>query len=173
MFVFVMTSVEAARATIVHFGLSGFVMRTWIVHIPAAGHRARLSAAVLGWLLLLDLGAFAGMRLIRPITDRLGDRRVVPAGAGLRSAALVLPALATNAKMPGTALLILGLGNGALDVGMNTHAVQVEAGYGRPIMSAFHAVYSVDGPPAPFSAHPRSAGARAFSRRCPRSAFWP
>src|ERR1700746_3473907 len=160
MFVCVMTSVQAALwATIVYFSLSGFVTRTWTVHIPAAGHRARVSAAVPGWLLLLDLGAFAGMRLIGPITDRLGDRRVVPVGAGLCSAALVLTALATNAKMPGTELLILGVGNRALDVGMNTHSVQGDAGYGRPIMSACHAVYSVDGPPEPISARPRSAGA--------------
>lgn len=140
-------SVKAARwATFAYFGLNGFVMGTWIVHIPAVEHQARVSAAVLGWLLLLlGLGAFAGMRLIGPVTDRFGARRVVPAGAALCSATLVLPALAGNALILGAALLILGLGNGALDVSMNTHAVQVEARYGRPIMSAFHAVYSVGG----------------------------
>ncbi|KIF07159.1 MFS transporter, partial [Streptomyces sp. RSD-27] len=45
----------------------------------------------------------------------------------------------------GGALLLLGFGNGCLDVAMNTHAVQVERGYGRPVMSAFHAVFSVGG----------------------------
>jgi predicted MFS family arabinose efflux permease len=32
-----------------------------------------------------------------------------------------------------------------LDVSMNTHAVQVERGYKRPVMSAFHAVFSIGG----------------------------
>jgi hypothetical protein len=44
-----MTSVKAARrATFVYFGLNGFVMETWSVHIPAAKHRTRLSTAVPG-----------------------------------------------------------------------------------------------------------------------------
>ncbi|MFJ9031806.1 serine hydrolase [Streptomyces sp. NPDC102274] len=43
------------------------------------------------------------------------------------------------------ALLVFGFGNGCLDVSMNTHAVQVERGYERPVMSAFHAFFSVGG----------------------------
>ena len=45
----------------------------------------------------------------------------------------------------GLALLIFGLANGAVDVSMNDQAVIVERGYGRPIMSAFHAFWSVGG----------------------------
>jgi len=80
-----------------------------------------------------------------PLTDRFGARRVVPLSAVALSAALVLPALATNAWTLGGALLALGLGNGCLDVSMNAHAVQVEAGYRRPVMSAFHALFSIGG----------------------------
>jgi MFS family permease len=140
-------SLRAARAaTFVYFGLNGFILGIWIVHIPAIKNQAGISDAVLGWLLLLlGLGAFIGMRLVGPLADRFGARRVVPAGAALCSAALVGPALAGNAVTLGAALLVLGLGNGSLDVSMNTHAVQVEARYGRPVMSAFHAVFSVGG----------------------------
>jgi MFS family permease len=58
---------------------------------------------------------------------------------------VVLPGLATNVWVLGAALLVLGFGNGCLDVGMNAHAVQVERGYERPVMSAFHATYSIGG----------------------------
>ncbi|MFF8387023.1 MFS transporter [Streptomyces kanasensis] len=136
----------ARRATFAFFALNGFVMGAWIVHIPAVESRTGISHAVLGWLLLLlGAGAFAGMQLCGRLTDRVGARRVVPAGAVLCSAAVVLPALAVDAATLGAALFLLGFGNGCLDVSMNTHAVQVERGYGRPVMSAFHAVFSLGG----------------------------
>ncbi|MFC8451244.1 MFS transporter [Kitasatospora sp. NPDC057223] len=140
-------SLRAGRlATFAYFVLNGFLMGMWIVHLPAVEQRTGLSHAGLGWLLLLlGAGAFAGMQLVGPLTDRYGARRVVPASAALCSAALVLPGLATDGWTLGAALLVLGFGNGCLDVSMNTHAVQVERGYGRPVMSAFHALFSVGG----------------------------
>jgi MFS family permease len=137
---------SARLATFAYFALNGFVLGIWIVHIPSIEHQAGVSHAVLGWLLLLlGAGAFAGMQLVGPLADRFGARTIVPVSGAVCGAALILPALAGNAWSLGGALLIFGIGNGSLDVSMNTHAVQVEAGYRRPIMSAFHAVYSIGG----------------------------
>ncbi len=138
---------RAARlATFAFFALNGFVMGMWIVHIPEIESRTGISHAMLGWLLLLlGGGAFAGMQLCGRLTDRLGARRVVPVGAALCSAAVVPPALAVDAPTLAVALFLLGFGNGCLDVSMNTHAVQVERRYGRPVISAFHAVFSLGG----------------------------
>ncbi|MCX4546324.1 MFS transporter [Streptomyces sp. NBC_01565] len=137
---------KGRRVTFAYFALNGFVMGMWVVHIPVVQQRAGIGHALLGWLLLLlGAGAFAGMRLAGPLTDRFGAGVTVPSGAALCAAALVLPALADDARTLGAALLLLGFGNGCLDVGMNVHAVQVERGYGRPVMSAFHAVFSVGG----------------------------
>ncbi|SFK19992.1 MFS transporter [Streptomyces pini] len=136
----------ARLATFAYFGLNGFLMGIWVVHIPVVEDRAGISHAVLGWLLLLlGGGAFAGMRLTGPLADRFGARAVVPLSAVLCSVSLVLPGLAEGAWSLGAALLVFGFGNGCLDVAMNTHAVQVERGYRRPVMSAFHAVFSVGG----------------------------
>lgn len=144
-------------ATFTYFGLNGFVLGMWIVHIPGIEDRTGIGHAVLGWLLLLlGAGAVAGMQVAGPLTDRAGARVVVPLSAALCSAALILPALAVNAWTLGAALLALGLGNGALDVAMNAHAVEVERGYGRPVMSAFHATFSLGGVLAAL------AGARAL-----------
>ncbi|MFI5520669.1 MFS transporter [Streptomyces platensis] len=133
-------------ATFAYFVLNGFLMGMWIVHIPDIEHRAGISHAVLGWLLLLlGAGAFAGMQLVGPLTDRFGARTVVPLSAALCSAGVVLPGWAPNAWTLGAALLVLGLGNGCLDVSMNAHAIQVEHGYRRPVMSAFHAAFSIGG----------------------------
>ncbi|WP_225826521.1 MFS transporter [Streptomyces naphthomycinicus] len=140
-------SLRAGRlATFAYFTLNGFLMGMWIVHIPGIEHRVGISHALLGWLLLLlGAGAFAGMQAAGPLTDRFGARTVVPLGAALCSAAVVLPGLATDAWTLGAALLALGVANGCLDVSMNAHAVQVEHRYRQPVMSAFHAAFSIGG----------------------------
>jgi MFS family permease len=140
-------SLRAGRvATFAYFTLNGFLMGMWVVHIPGVEHRAGIDHAVLGWLLLLlGGGAFAGMQVAGPLTDRFGARAVVPAGGALSAASVVLPGLATGVWTLGGALVVFGFGIGCLDVAMNGHAVQVERGYDRPVMSAFHATYSVGG----------------------------
>jgi predicted MFS family arabinose efflux permease len=60
---------------------------------------------------------------------------------------LLLPTLAV-ASTPialGSFLLFFGASLGALEVAMNIHAVEVERDAGRPLMSGFHALYSVGG----------------------------
>jgi predicted MFS family arabinose efflux permease len=137
---------RARIATFAFFGLNGFVIGMWVVHIPVIEQRAGVDHATFGLLLLLlGGGAFAGMQVAGPLTDRFGPHRVVPLSAVLCTTALILPGLATNGVALGAALLALGLGNGCLDVSMNAHAVEVEHAYGRTIMSAFHAVWSVGG----------------------------
>ncbi|MEU6273273.1 MFS transporter [Streptomyces populi] len=140
-------SLRAARvATYVYFILCGTLMGAWVVHIPAVEERVGVSHATLGGLLvLLGLGAFAGMQVAGPLTDRFGARVVVPAGGVLCGAALILPALARDPWTLAGALLVFGFCNGCLDVSMNAHAVHVEKAYGRPVMSGFHATFSVGG----------------------------
>lgn len=137
---------RARIATFAFFGLNGFVIGMWVVHIPVVEQRAGVDHATFGLLLLLlGGGAFVGMQVAGPLTDRFGPHRVVPLSAVLCTTALVLPGLATSGLALGAALLALGFGNGCLDVSMNAHAVEVEHAYGRTIMSAFHAVWSVGG----------------------------
>ncbi|MFK4122472.1 MFS transporter [Streptomyces longwoodensis] len=140
-------SLRAARvATYVYFVLCGTLMGTWVVHIPAIEERVGISHSALGGLLvLLGLGAFTGMHLAGRLADRLGARVVIPAGGVLCGAALVLPGLARDPWTLAGALLVFGFCNGGLDVAMNAHAVHVEKAYGRPVMSGFHATFSVGG----------------------------
>ena len=137
---------RARMATFVYFSLCGTLMGTWVVNIPAVEERVGITHATLGGLLvLLGLGAFIGMQVAGRLTDRLGARVVVPATGVLCSAALVLPGLPRDPWTLAGALLVFGFCNGCLDVSMNAHAVHVEKAYGRPVMSAFHATFSVGG----------------------------
>jgi MFS family permease len=141
------TPPRAARlATWTFFGLNGFALGMWVVHIPVIEAATRISHSTLGALLLVLGGAaFVGMQVSGPLADRFGHRVVVPAAGVLLGLSLVGPGLATNWWTLALALAFFGLGNGALDVAMNAQAVTVERVYGRPIMSAFHAMFSIGG----------------------------
>jgi len=138
---------RAARlATWTFFGLNGFSLGMWVVHIPVIEAATGISHSTLGALLLVLGGsAFIGMQISGPLADRFGHRVVVPAAGVLLGLSLIGPGLATNWWTLALALVFFGLGNGALDVAMNAQAVTVERGYARPIMAAFHAMFSIGG----------------------------
>lgn len=138
---------RSARAAIFGvFGVNGFLLAMWVVQIPAVKTRTDISHSTLGSvLLLLAIGAIAGMQLSGPLADRFGSRVMVALSGTLLSVAAIGPGLASTAWQLGLALMIFGFGNGALDVSMNSQAVLVEREYGRPIMSAFHGMFSIGG----------------------------
>ncbi|WP_410676356.1 MFS transporter [Amycolatopsis sp. cmx-4-68] len=138
---------RAARfATFMFFGLNGFAMGMWVVHIPNVERSTGISHSTLGALLLVLGGAaFAGMQISGPLVDRFGHRRLVPAAGVFLGLALCGPGFANSWWTLGLTLMLFGFGNGAIDVGMNSHAVVVERAYPRPIMAAFHAMWSIGG----------------------------
>jgi MFS family permease len=140
-------ALKAARvATFTYFALNGFLLGLWLVHIPTVEQRTGMDHAELGrLLLLLGLGAFIGMRIGGKVTDRAGVKVVVPVAGVVCSVAALLPGLAVNQWTLGAALLLFGIGNGLMDVSMNAHAVVLEQHYKRPVMSAFHATWSLGG----------------------------
>ncbi|MDL5205881.1 MFS transporter [Streptomyces sp. ALI-76-A] len=140
-------ALRASRVvTFIYFVLNGTLLGMWVVQIPAIEDRVGISHAALGgFLVLLGAGAFVGMQVGGRLSDRLGARAVVPLAAVLCSVTLVLPGLAREPWTLAAALLLFGCGNGTLDVSMNAHAVQVEKAYERPVMSAFHATFSIGG----------------------------
>lgn len=138
---------RAARiATWIYFGLNGFAIGMWVVHIPNVEQATNISHSTLGLLLLILGGAaFLGMQVAGPLVDRIGQRRLIPAAGVLLGLSLFGPGLAGNWWTLGLTLMFFGFGNGSLDVAMNSHAVVVERAYPRPIMAAFHAMWSIGG----------------------------
>nr|WP_305094556.1 MFS transporter [Prescottella sp. R16] len=136
-----------ARAAIFGvFGVNGFLLAMWVVHIPAIEERTGIAHSTLGsLLLLLAAGAIAGMQVSGPLADRFGSRRMVALSGTLLSVSVIGPGLASSAWQLGAALAVFGFGNGALDVAMNAQAVVAEQAYRRPIMSAFHGMFSIGG----------------------------
>jgi predicted MFS family arabinose efflux permease len=131
-------------ATRLAFLVAGFALACWVPLVPFAKQRLGVGDGTLGALLLcLGIGSVVAMLWAGWFSARHGSRPVVIAGGV--GVALLLPLLAV-AGQPltlGLALLLFGAVLGSLDVAMNVHALAVEREADRPLMSGFHALFSV------------------------------
>ncbi len=83
---------RARAGTFGIFGINGFLLGMWVVHIPAIEDRTGISHSTLGsLLLLLAVGAIGGMQVSGPLADRFGSRRMVIIAGLVLSAATVVP----------------------------------------------------------------------------------
>lgn len=137
---------RARRAVAVIFLANGFGIGMWSAHIPALKERLALEPAPLSLaFLFMAVGGLLVMPMTGWLTARLGSRRcVIVAGLGF-GLAMMLPGLAGGLVTLCIATLLLGSTSGALDVAMNTQGAAVQSGYGRAIMSSFHAFFSLGG----------------------------
>jgi MFS family permease len=138
-------SLRLARlATAIVFAFNGFLWAAWVPHIPEVKDRLGLSDAALGLALLGPaIGSMISMPLVGRATTRFGSGRVTAAMAFFSYLVIAGPGLAGNLPTLLLSLLLWGMAAGALDVAMNAQAVQIETSYQRPIMSSFHAFWSV------------------------------
>ena len=137
---------RARRCVTLFFALDGFLFASWAVRVPAVKAQVGASPAELGLALLgLSAGSIATMALAGALCRRAGSRNVVVASAALLSVVLVLPAFAPTALALGLALAVFGMAYGALNVSMNSVAVDIVATVRRPIMPSFHAAWSFGG----------------------------
>jgi MFS family permease len=138
--------VAARRAVSILFMVNGIAFASWAARIPTVRERLALRDRALGLALLgTAIGALLAFRAAGPLIARFGSHRVTRASALLLCATLPLPALAPTYAALVAALVLLGVGNGLMDVAMNAQAVEVEKRFGRPILSAFHGMFSLGG----------------------------
>jgi len=136
----------AKLATRIAFFVAGFGIASWAPLVPFAKQRLAVDDAALGLLLLcLGVGSVSAMLVTGVLCARFGSKPVITAsGLGL---ALILPllAVASTATTLALALLAFGAALGSLDVAVNIHAIEVERAEGQPLMSGFHAQFSIGG----------------------------
>lgn len=131
-------------ATRLSFFAAGFALAGWAPIIPFAKTNVGADDARLGLLLLcLGVGSILAMPVAGALSTRYGARPMtVAGGAGL---VLLLPVLAVAGSPFLLAIALFGFGAalGAIEVAMAIHAVHVEKLSERPLMSGFHAMFSV------------------------------
>ncbi len=130
-------------AVLVYFAVLGLASGDWLARIPAIKHSLGLSDGRLG---LALLAASAGQVVVAMLAGRLVHR--VGSRAPIVACGFCVPLLpVTFGVVPNQAafmacLFCFGFAGGLLDVAMNAQAVYVERGFGRPLMTSFHACYS-------------------------------
>jgi predicted MFS family arabinose efflux permease len=138
--------VRGRIATCLVFLAFGTALGAWTARIPAIKHGLGLSDSQLSvGLLAFAAGAITGMQLMGRLVDRYRSRVVMIPAAVLEGVCLILPAFAVDVITLAVALYVFGAVHGTLNIAMNAHAVEVQRAWGKPIMSSFHAVYSVGG----------------------------
>ncbi|WP_416069799.1 MFS transporter [Streptomyces sp. AK02-01A] len=128
------------------FALDGFMFAGWVVRIPAIKQQTGSSASDLGLALLgVSAGAVVTMVFTGRLCRRFGSHPVTVVSAVLLSLSIVLPPRAHSALSLGLVLLVFGAAYGSLNVSMNSAAVDLVAALRRPVISSFHAAFSLGG----------------------------
>ena len=131
-------------ATLAAFVSHGLLFASWTAHIPQIKDHLGLSDGVLGFALLgAPLGSVTAMLIVAQLLPRLGSQRMVQITLLGYCLAGPLVGLAGSFGALFAALFAWGAFQGAMDVSMNTQAVTVELAAGRPLMSGFHASWSI------------------------------
>ncbi len=137
-------SSTSVAAVVTLFGYNGLVVGAYAAAIPTLQARFQLSP---GWLSVLfiatGLAAITSMQIAGRLADRFGARRVSLAMIPFLILGVIALGQAQSLPWLFGAGVVLGFGNGGIDVSMNAIGVQVEKHRSKPIMSFFHGMWSV------------------------------
>jgi len=128
------------------FAANGLIIGGYGGALPSIRERLDINAGHISLMLFAAaLAAIVAMQIGGRLSDSIGARQVSLVGLAILIASALTFAFATTFAVAIVAAVLLGLGNGSIDVAMNAVGVQVEAARKRPIMSTFHAMWSVGG----------------------------
>ncbi len=137
---------QARIAVAIIFFVNGTIFSSWIPFIPLVKDKFALSEGQLGLMLLcITFGALIALPLTGWIISRTGSSKLIRFSALGDCIILPFMVFSPNIYLTMFALSIFGLCNGMIDVSMNSQAVEIEKRFGRPIMSSFHAMFSLGG----------------------------
>lgn len=134
---------QSRLAVSVFFFVTGFLFAMKASRFPELEAFWRISHTQLGSLLFLSaVGSVLSMPFVGWLSQRFGSKFLVPLVAFVMCA---LESLVAFSPYPfvGVIFFALGVVHGTCDVMMNEQAVFVERAYSKPIMSSFHAVFSI------------------------------
>lgn len=137
-------SPKAALAVVLLFFYNGLVIGVYAAAIPTLVQRFGLTPLQLSMLFVaIGVAAIASMQASGRLSDRFGARRISLAMIPVLVVGILGIGLAPNIVLLVASAVLLGLGNGGIDVAMNAVGVQVEQNRPKPIMSFFHGMWSV------------------------------
>jgi len=126
------------------FFINGFVYANWVARLTRIQEIYHADNGDIGLVLLvMSLGAVVAMPFTGWVIIKNGSRRITLAAVVLYSAIVAFIPLIPNIYALGALYFCMGVVTGMLDVAMNAQAVMVEQLYKKPIMTSFHAFFSI------------------------------
>jgi MFS family permease len=126
------------------FVANGLGMSSWIVHIPLVKEHLELNDQMLGLALLCSgLGALGTMWISGWLMSKFSSRKITILAGILFPISLIGPGLAPNFWCLAVSLFLLGACTGVMDIAMNSQAAAYESLIRKPVMSSFHAWWSL------------------------------
>lgn len=141
---------KARWANFAGFMIIGALFYTWSVGVSAFRNRLGMQGSLgdldFGMVALgIAIGATAGAFVVGRLVDLFGPRSVIRCTLLAYPLSLIGLGLADHYWFAMTFGVVLGTLRGATDTALNAHGVQIERFYRRPIMSSFHACFSLGG----------------------------
>jgi MFS family permease len=126
------------------FFFMGFIFASWASRIPVYKNQFHLNEAELGTVLfMLPLGSFIALPFAGWSVDRFGSRIMgVISTSGYGLALYALSQTQTSFSLS-VMLFIFGFVGDTVNISMNTQALDLQTAYRRPILSSFHALWSL------------------------------
>lgn len=128
------------------FFINGFIHANLAARFPRVQELFDINDGKLGFVLLASsVGALLAMPFTGWLIIRNGSRRITIFSIFLYCIFVPLVPVMVSLGIPGLVVLffIMGLTAGMLDVSMNSQAVMVEKIHEKPIMTSFHALFSI------------------------------
>jgi predicted MFS family arabinose efflux permease len=137
---------HAARGTRVQFFIAGALFATWGVHVPTVkAHYALGERALAVAMLAAGVGSVVALTQAGRVVGRFGARAVTMAMGTVCAAAIALLVAFDAYAALLVLMLIYGVAASLMDVSINAEASEIERLAGRPLMSGFHAMFSLGG----------------------------
>lgn len=137
---------KARWAVVAMFFINGGMVGNWVSRIPQIQQKLTLSEGELGLVLMgMAVGVLTALSLVGGLIARFGNRRVTIMGTLALCLMLPLLAVMPHPVLLWIALFLFGGFMSTMDVAMNSQAVDVERLFARPLMSSFHAAFSIGG----------------------------
>ncbi len=126
------------------FFINGFIYANWVSRLPRIQELYHIDNKTIGIILLISsLGGVGAMPFVGWAIIKKGSRSLTLFTAIAYCTVVPLIALMPGVVSLGILFLCMGITTGMLDVSMNAQAVMVEQQYKKPIMTSFHALFSI------------------------------
>jgi fucose permease len=136
----------ARLAVFVMFFVNGSLFANWVSRIPDIQRALALTPGELGIVLLgIAVGVLTALGFVGGLIARFGSQRVTMTAMLAMCVLLTLLAWMPSAPLLFINLALFGASMSTMDIAMNAQAVEVERRYQQPIMSSFHALFSLGG----------------------------